>query len=70
MIANRIAGAVLIAIGLFGFPTVDDDSRHVGEIVGVSAVVLAGNILMRQQRRLSGFLPLWLGVVRLASFPV
>ena len=46
MTANRIAGAVLISIGLVGFLTVADDLRHVGETVGVSAIVLAGIILI------------------------
>ena len=46
MTANRIVGAVLISIGLVGFLTIADDLRHVGEIVGVSAIVLAGFILL------------------------
>ena len=46
MTANRIAGAVLISIGLVGFFTIADDLRHVGETVGVSAIVLAGIILI------------------------
>jgi hypothetical protein len=46
MTTDRIAGAILVIMGLLGFLTVADDLRHVGEIVGASGIVLAGCLLL------------------------
>jgi hypothetical protein len=57
MTANRIAGIVLISIGLLGFLTVADDLRHVGEVVGVSSIVLAGAILLSSGLKINSISP-------------
>lgn len=44
--AFTVAGAVLVAAGLIGLLTVADDLRHVGELAGVAAVLLAGLALV------------------------
>ena len=41
----RFAGIFLIAVAGIGFLTVADDLRHVGELVGVSAVGFVGVVL-------------------------
>lgn len=46
MATNRIAGILIVGIGILGFLTVADDLRHTGEIVGVASFVLAGGILL------------------------
>ena len=43
---SRIAGIILIALAVVGFLTVADDFRHVGELIGVGAILLAGILLL------------------------
>ncbi|MBZ5536365.1 MAG: hypothetical protein LAO31_10455 [Acidobacteriia bacterium] len=40
----RLAGILLIVLSGIGFLTVADDLRHVGELVGVSAIGIVGVI--------------------------
>lgn len=44
--ALQIAGATLVLLSLLGFLTVADDLRHVGELVGVGAILIAGLALL------------------------
>lgn len=46
VIANRVTGLLLMLIGALGFLTVADDLRHTGEILGVSAILAAGAVLL------------------------
>lgn len=40
------AGILMVAVSFAGYATVADDLRHVGEIAGVSAILLAGLALI------------------------
>ena len=42
----RLAGSLLVLVGVVGFVTVADDLRHVGEILGVASVLLTGLLLL------------------------
>jgi hypothetical protein len=46
MAFNRAAGTALAAAAALGYLAVADDWRHTGEIVGVSAILLAGLLLL------------------------
>jgi len=41
----RIIGVVLIAVAIVGFLTVADDLRHIGELIGVGSILVAGLLL-------------------------
>lgn len=59
MKVNRLAGSFLTLAGIFGFFTVADDLRHVGEFVGVASIMFSGLILLAGSfhHRLIGVLP-------------
>ena len=38
----RVAGFLLLLIALLGYATVADDLRHVGEFMGVTAILISG----------------------------
>jgi hypothetical protein len=42
----RIAGFIIIGIAVIGFMTVADEFRHMGEIIGMSGVLIAGIFLV------------------------
>jgi hypothetical protein len=42
----RIAGFIIIGIAALGFMTVADEFRHMGEIIGVSGVLISGIFLV------------------------
>ena len=46
MTFNRVAGSVLVLAGIFGFLTVADDLRHLGEFVGVASILFSGITLL------------------------
>ena len=52
MAFNRIVGSLLVLSGIFGYTTVADDLRHGGELVGVTAILLAGFILLAASLKL------------------
>jgi hypothetical protein len=43
---SRVVGCILVAMGILGIFTVADDLRHVGEILGVSSVLVIGLLLV------------------------
>jgi hypothetical protein len=43
---TRTVGAVLVVVAVVGFLTVADDLRHVGELAGVSSLLVAGCALL------------------------
>jgi len=42
----RVVGWLLMALGVVGFLTVADDLRHIGEVLGVTSVLLVGGLLV------------------------
>ena len=42
----RIAGFIIIGIAVIGFMTVADEFRHMGELIGVSGVLISGFFLV------------------------
>ncbi len=42
----RIAGFIIIGIAAIGFMTVADEFRHMGELIGVSGVLISGIFLV------------------------
>ena len=47
----RIVGVLLIVLCGLGFLTVADDLRHVGELIGVSSIGIAGIVLVLAAHR-------------------
>ena len=41
----RVTGVVLVAVAIVGFLTVADDLRHIGELIGVGSILVAGLLL-------------------------
>lgn len=46
MVFDRVAGWSLLAAASVGYLVVADDLRHTGELVGVSALLVAGLLLL------------------------
>lgn len=43
---NQYVGTFFVIAGIVGFFTVADDLRHVGEILGVASIVVAGIVML------------------------
>ena len=57
---DTIIGSALVLLGILGYLTVADDLRHVGEFVGVTAIVISGLCFLAAGRdsRMTNALPL------------
>ena len=73
MSVDRIAGVLLVLVGIVGFVTVADDLRHVGEFIGVASLLLSGVILLVGGftcRPLKFFWPRWMALGTLSGMVV